>query len=274
MTAQPEAPVRLSALAPGLFCLASGAQNGFLLDLGQEPEAEGPSWVWIDPGPAEITAALLETARPLLGEQLEKLGLLVVSHLDSAALGAVPELCRRAPRARVMMTQETWNFAALTGIPEARVAIAERYRQGFRLSGDGRPLEVLLTPYAQYTAAFLLYDPHSATLFSADLLAGGRDVDDNGELWARACDWPRVAAFQMHHMPCATALRWSLERIHALPRLDRVCPHHGGLLQGEVLTSFMSHLGSLRVGADLLPGAEAELFSGRSAAPPSCPPGT
>lgn len=272
MNGQPDPPVRLSELAPGLFCLASGAQNGFLLDLGAETGAEGPTWVWIDPGPAEKTAALLEKARPLLGEHLENLGLLVVSHLDSAALGAVPELCRRAPRARVMMTQETWNFAALTGIPEVRVAIAERYRQGFRLSGDTRPLEVVLTPYAQYTAAFLLYDPHSATLFSADLLAGGRGADDHGELWARACDWPRVAAFQMHHMPCAAALRWSLERIDALPRLDRVCPHHGGLLQAEVLTSFLSHLRSLRVGADLLPGAEVEFFSRENAVPPSCPP--
>lgn len=263
--------VLLTPLAPGLFCLASGAQNGFLLDLGTDTGTESPSWVWIDPGPAEKTAELLAAAQPLLGENLEKLGLLVVSHLDSAALGAVPELCRRAPRAKVMMTQETWNFAALTGIPESRVAIAERYRQGFRLAGEGRSLETILTPYAQYTAAFLLYDPHTGTLFSADLLAGGRAVDDPG-IWARACDWPRVAAFQMHHMPCSTALRWSLERISALPRLERVCPHHGGLLTGAVLSTFLDHLGSLKVGADLLPGAaEAEWLS-RPAAPPSSPP--
>ena len=261
-------------LGPGIYLLSTGAQQGYLVDLALGSGGNGSTWVWIDPGPAEALPDLLEKTRELLGPELERLALLVASHLDPDALGAIPELCRRARRARVMMPQETWNFASLTGIPEARVVIAERFRHGFRLPETGRGFDVVLTPYSQYTAAFLLYEPQSATLFSADLLAGGGDVQSAAPRWATDCDWPRVAAYQMRHMPCSAAIRWSLEQIAALPRLELICPHHGGLLRGEVMRSFLARLGELPVGADLLagPGEAAPNLVSSAAAPPSCQP--
>lgn len=269
----------LLELRPGIFQLSTGDQNGYLIDLGSGSKADEATWVWIDPGPREAVEELVAASADLLGKDLARLGLLVASHLDSTSLGALPELCRKAPKTKILMTQETWNFASLTGIPEARVAIAERFRNGFRLPQAGHGLEILLTPYAQYTAAFLLYESRSGSLFSADFLAGKRDRG-RASAWADDCDWPQVAAFQMRHMPCSAALAWSLERIAALPKLEFLCPHHGGMLRGDVLRRFLTRLRTLKVGADLLESPSDERKSASSmadltfAGQPSCPPPT
>ncbi|MCG8454953.1 MAG: hypothetical protein MI919_01630, partial [Holophagales bacterium] len=198
--------------ARGVVRLSGESRNGqgrrrwssHLLELGGR-------WVWIDPGPAEAREPLLATAGEILGSW-DHLGLVVVTCLENEALGNLPEVLSAGQRALALMTLECWSFVELMEVPVDRVLLAGRYRDGLRLGASGARLDIVLHPYIQFTGAFLVREPESGSLFTGGLLASSGLGP-----WTSDGDWPAIEEYARRHMPCRSALRWSVDRIRTLP---------------------------------------------------------
>jgi flavorubredoxin len=224
--------------------------NSYLLRLSAEPPGDAaPHWLWVDPGGADRLAALEPPVRRLMGDDAPLL--VVATGLAEGAVGALPAVMEHFPQALLLTNFDTWNFLSITGVPEERVRLVERYRPGLRFPGIDRGLQVVANPYGQFTGALLLFEPRSGCLLSGELLAGEAG-EARPTLFATQEDWPAIRQLQERRMPCNAALRWTLDRVRQLEGLRWICPQSGPLLHGEVLPDFLRRLEGLPVGADLL----------------------
>jgi len=97
---------------------------------------------------------------------------------------------------------------------------------------------------------FHVYDQRSRTLFTGDL---GASLVPEGDTEPVVTDFAaHVAAmegFHRRYLPCNRAVTLYLERVRDLA-VDRVCPQHGKVMEGDDVGRFFDWLARLDVGLD------------------------
>lgn len=122
--------------------------------------------------------------------------------------------------------------------------------EGMRIKiGDlGVEVEAIPAHYCHSSGNFSLYDPLAGILFSGDI---GSALVPSHEAGLIVTDFDQhiqyMKGFHLRWMPSTTALRSWTQRIRALkPRM--ICPQHGSVFQGDMVTKLLDWLDSLEVG--------------------------
>ena len=122
--------------------------------------------------------------------------------------------------------------------------------EGMRIKiGDlGVEGEAVPAHYCHSSGNFSLYDPLAGILFSGDI---GSALVPSHEAGLIVTDFDQhiqyMKGFHLRWMPSTTALRSWTQRIRALkPRM--ICPQHGSVFQGDMVTTLLDWLDSLEVG--------------------------
>ncbi|MDD5277606.1 MAG: FprA family A-type flavoprotein [Methylovulum sp.] len=158
----------------------------------------------------------------------DEITVIVLNHLEPDHTGALPELMRRAPNARLYISQKAQTMVK---------ALLKQDTLSFTpvLTGDGvslgdRTLQFLHTPYLHWPDTQCTYLPEEQTLFSGDVF--GCHFCDNRLFNDEVGDFRFSFEYYYAHImrPFKEYVNRALELIEPLP-LQHIAPAHGPLLR-------------------------------------------
>jgi glyoxylase-like metal-dependent hydrolase (beta-lactamase superfamily II) len=209
----------------------------------------------IDPGPPVDLESLSGKVSTLIGG-LSKVNMVFANHQDPDVVGNLPYLAKLNPKCFFLATEDTWRLVNLFGLEMKNFRPVERFTNQRILLPSGQRLQFILTPFCHFRGAVMLYDLESRILFTGDLLGGIAAP----QLAATEANWTGIKAFHQLYMPSNDALRLAVERIrHLDPAPIMIAPQHGGLIQGELIETFLARMEALPVGLDILSSLKEQL---------------
>ncbi len=158
----------------------------------------------------------------------DEITVIVLNHLEPDHTGALPELMRRAPNARLYISQKAQTMVK---------ALLKQDSLAFTpvLTGDGvslgdRTLQFLHTPYLHWPDTQCTYLPEEKTLFSGDVF--GCHFCDSRLFNDEVGDFRFSFEYYYAHImrPFKDYVNRALELIEPLP-LQHIAPAHGPLLR-------------------------------------------
>lgn len=205
--------------------------------------------VLIDPGSIPdfpvVMRKIIDLANP------QAIGLIVASHQDPdvcSNLAVVEDVIER-PDLQIAAHSATLRLIRHFGLRSPLLAVD---RCDWRVSlPSGRVLEFIHTPHLHCAGSIMTFDRATGTLFSSDLF-GASD-----EAWALFGDTGYTGSMTGWHqamMPANHLLRGCMARLRTLP-IQRICPQHGSVIEGEGIERAIAHLERLPVGLDLMGSA-------------------
>jgi serine/threonine-protein kinase len=202
----------------------------------------------IDPGPPTDLSVVTQKTSAVLGS-LRRLDFVFLSHPDpDVGAGAAP-IQQRAPRARVVCSEDTFRLAQFYGLDPARFLAVESFEGGRCKLATGHELVFVPTPFCHFQGAVMVYDPESRVLFSGDLFGGARSK----ELGWSDKSWAGVEIFHQLTMPSRRALELAVERVRRLdPPPTLIAPQHGALVTGDDVPRMLEQVSRMSVGLDLM----------------------
>jgi glyoxylase-like metal-dependent hydrolase (beta-lactamase superfamily II) len=211
-----------------------------------------------DPGTKVDIPNLMEAADQLIGG-LQNIHLIFLSHQDPDVSSNTPALLQIAPSSLVIASIDTWRLVKMYGIHESRFRPFEGFRSSWvNVKKTGHRVQFLSARFCHFRGALMCYDPESGVLFTGDFL-GGTDSRTSEGIWADEDSWEGISLFHQIYMPSSKAVKASLDRIARLnPMPDVIAPQHGDPIRGDLVPEFISRLGSLKVGLDLLDEGEPQ----------------
>jgi len=173
---------------------------------------------------------------------------IVVSHQDPDVCGnlAVVEDVIGHDNLQILCHSKTLRLIRHYGLKSKEYVVDEQ-DYVFRLK-NGRELKFIPTPFLHAPGAIATWDSKSATLFSADLFGG---VSQEWSLFAGQQYLEAMCAFHQLYMPSNEILKAGLSVFAGLT-IQRICPQHGSILEGEQITEALEALSNLPCGINLL----------------------
>ena len=209
----------------------------------------------IDPGPPVDLESLNSKVSALIGS-LGKVNMAFFNHQDPDVVGNLPYLAKLNPNCFFLGTEDTWRLVNLLGLEMKNFRPVERFLNQRIVLPSGQRLQFIPTPFCHFRGAVMLYDFESRILFTGDLLGGIAAP----HLTATKENWTGIKAFHQLYMPSNDALRLAVERIRNLePAPLMIAPQHGGIIQGDLIESFLEKLEELPVGLDILRSLHEQL---------------
>ena len=211
-----------------------------------------------DPGTKVDIPNLMEAADHLIGG-LQNIHLIFLSHQDPDVSSNTPALLQIAPSSLVIASIDTWRLVKMYGIHESRFRAFEGFKSSsVNVKATGHRVQFVSARYCHFRGGLMCYDPESGVLFTGDFL-GGTDSRTSDGIWADESSWDGISLFHQIYMPSSKAMKDSLDRIARLnPMPDVIAPQHGDPFRGDLIPEFISRLGSLKVGLDLLDATEPQ----------------
>jgi NADH oxidase (H2O-forming) len=153
---------------------------------------------------------------------------IVLNHLEPDHTGALPELMRRAPQARLFISQKAQSM--LKGLLKRDELSFTPVITGDSVSLGDRRLQFLHTPYLHWPDTQCTYAPEEAMLFSGDVF--GCHFCDNRLFNDQAGDFRFSFEYYYAHImrPFKEYVVRALELIEPLP-LTLIAPTHGPILR-------------------------------------------
>jgi flavorubredoxin len=206
--------------------------------------------VLIDPGSIPDFHVVMRKVLDVVNA--EQITLIIASHQDPDVCGnlAVVEEVINHPDLEIVATGNTIRLIRSLGL---RSRFFEAECNGLRrVLKSGRVLELVPTPFLHSPGAMMTVDVKTKTAFTSDLFGG---VSKDWSLFASgtAC-LDAMTTFHQRYMPSNALLRRCMEQIEQR-KLERICPQHGSILEGEQLEAAIAHLKGLPVGLDLMDAA-------------------
>jgi flavorubredoxin len=151
-------------------------------------------------------------------------------------------------RLDIIATPNTVRLLRALGLRSSFYDVEEH---GFRrVLRSGRELEFVPTPFLHAPGAMVTVDVKTRTAFTSDLFGG---LSQDWSLFAEGNFLEAMTRFHQAYMPSNQLLRAGLSRLRNL-RLERLCPQHGSVLEGDQIEAAFDHLEALPCGVDLLEG--------------------
>jgi flavorubredoxin len=153
---------------------------------------------------------------------------IVLNHLEPDHTGALPELMKRAPQARLFISQKAQSM--LKGLLKQEELSFTPVLTGDSVSLGDRSLHFLHTPYLHWPDTQCTYLPEEATLFSGDVF--GCHFCDNRLFNDRVGDFRFSFEYYYAHImrPFKEYVLKALELIEPLP-IKLIAPTHGPILR-------------------------------------------
>ncbi len=209
----------------------------------------------IDPGPPLDFDQLNQKVTSIVGG-LGKVNMIFANHQDPDVVGCLPYLAKINPNAYFLASEDTWRLVRLFGLNSKYFRAVERFKDGRAVLPSGHQIHFIATPFCHFRGAVMLYDPDTRILFSGDLLGG---IASPG-LFAGIDNWIGIKAFHQLYMPSNAALRLAVQKIRQLdPAPVMIAPQHGGILEGELIETFLERLENLQVGLDIITSLHDQL---------------
>jgi serine/threonine protein kinase/glyoxylase-like metal-dependent hydrolase (beta-lactamase superfamily II) len=201
----------------------------------------------VDPGPPRDLDVITQKVEKVIGS-LEQLDYVFLNHHDPDVASNAAPIQQRAPRARVICSEDTFRLAHFYGLDAARYTAAESFVGGRTTLATGHEIVFVPTPFCPFRGATMLYDSLSRVLFTGDLFGGARATD----LVASDRSWPGVEMFHQVYMPSRRALALAVAAIRTLePPPTLLAPQHGALVGGDDVPRMLDRIERLEVGLDL-----------------------
>lgn len=153
---------------------------------------------------------------------------IVLNHLEPDHTGALPELMRRAPQARLFISQKAQSM--LKGLLKDDELAYTPVVTGHSVSLGDRSLQFLHTPYLHWPDTQCTYSPEEKILFSGDVF--GCHFCDNRLYNDRVGDFRFSFDYYYAHImrPFKEYVLRALELIEPLP-ISLIAPTHGPILR-------------------------------------------
>lgn len=209
----------------------------------------------IDPGPPVDLDTVAAKITDVI-DNVARVNMIYVNHQDPDVVGNLPYFTRMNPSCHILATEDTWRLVNLLGLNGKFFRPIERFSTTRVSLPSGHRLQFVATPFCHFRGACMLYDLESRILFSGDLLGG---IAAQG-LFATEQNWTGIKAFHQLYMPSNDALKLAVDRIRKLnPAPLMIAPQHGGIIQGELIETFLNRLESLQVGLDIIVALKDQL---------------
>jgi flavorubredoxin len=158
----------------------------------------------------------------------DEIRVIVLNHLEPDHTGALPELMRRAPQARLFISQKAQSM--LKGLLKQEELSFTPVVTGDSVSLGDRSLNFLHTPYLHWPDTQCTYLPEEAMLFSGDVF--GCHFCDNRLFNDQVGDFRFSFEYYYAHImrPFKEYVLRALEIIEPLP-LELIAPTHGPILR-------------------------------------------
>ncbi|MDO9106889.1 MAG: FprA family A-type flavoprotein [Methylovulum sp.] len=161
----------------------------------------------------------------------DEISVIVLNHLEPDHTGALPELMRRAPNARLYISQKAQSMvkALLKQDDFAFTPVLT----GDQVSLGDRTLEFFHTPYLHWPDTQCTYLPEEKTLFSGDVF--GCHFCDSRLFNDEVGDFRFSFEYYYAHImrPFKDYVNRALDLIEPLLPLQRIAPAHGPLLRDQ-----------------------------------------
>ncbi len=206
---------------------------------------DDPDVVLIDPGSVPHFPIVMRKVIDLVDPGTIRA--VVVSHQDPDVCGSLPVVEEVVQRDDLLIAAHTNSVRLVRhyGLSSDFYAV-DTHDMRLTLEG-GRVLEFIATPFLHSPGAIATYDTKTRTLFSGDLFGA---ISADWSLFAEGDYLSPMTPFHQAYMPSNAVLRSCIERLERL-RIDRICPQHGSVLEGDAVTRAYEHLKSLPCGNDL-----------------------
>ncbi len=206
----------------------------------------------IDPGSPVDFPVISQKVSELIGD-MANLNVYSINHQDpDVAMNAV-FIKNINPRAICITSEDNWRLVSHYEINPRSVKLIDDFKDFSVKFATGHELIYVPSPYCHFKGAFLTYDPQTRVLFTGDLFAGISRSENINSLWAGEEEWDGIVAFHQLYMPTNKALRHTIDAIRRIkPEPIMIAPQHGGIIQIDLLDTFLERMYNLKVGADLL----------------------
>lgn len=177
-----------------------------------------------------------------------QISLVVASHQD-------PDVCGNLAIVEDVIEREDLKIAAHTNtirLIQHQALTSEFYpveKNDYSLSlKSGRTLKFLFVPFLHSPGAIVTYDTKSKSLFSGDIFGA---ISEDWDLFAGKGFPENMQSFHQAYMPANTHLKQAMERFEAMD-IDRICPQHGSVIEGDQVQVAIDYLKQLPCGLDLI----------------------
>jgi flavorubredoxin len=188
-----------------------------------------------------IMRKVLEVVNP------RTISLIVASHQDPDVCGnlAIVEDVINNQELQIAAHSNTIRLINHYGIISKRYVIDENNYSIILKSG--RKLEFIYAPYLHSPGAIVTYDHKTKSLFTGDLFGG---ISKDWTLFADENYLENMKAFHQKYMPSNAILKNFLEKLSNY-KIERICPQHGSVLEGDEVRKAIEFLKELPCGIDL-----------------------
>ena len=214
-----------------------------------------PFHLLVDPASSCDFQVVLQKLEELLGD-LDAVDAILLNHQDPDMSASVADLIKGPLGDRpVLCSDDTGELIHnYYDLSEEHFVSLEDYPSGLVLpSGD--TVHPLFAPFGHHRGATMLFEPQRGVLFSGDLfssLSNPHRVEEH-HLAFQDDDRLGLRAFHQIHMPTREVMRQAIDAISDLPApLQRIAPHHGGIIERDAFDAVFEELYDLPVGVDLL----------------------
>lgn len=188
-----------------------------------------------------IMRKVLEVVNP------QTISLIVTSHQDPDVCGnlAIVEDVIDNPTLQIAAHSNSMRLINHYGIVSNRYIVDEN--QYTITLKSGRKLEFIYAPYLHSPGAIVTYDHKTQTLFSGDLFGA---ISKEWSLFPDNNYLEGLKSFHQKYMPSNQILKNFLLKI-ATYKIQRICPQHGSVLEGDEVKKAIEFLMDLPCGIDL-----------------------
>ncbi|MGZ8225658.1 MAG: FprA family A-type flavoprotein [Methylococcaceae bacterium] len=161
----------------------------------------------------------------------DEITVIVLNHLEPDHTGALPELMRRAPKARLYISQKAQTMVKAL-LKQDELAFTP-VLTGDKVSLGDRTLEFFHTPYLHWPDTQCTYLPEEKTLFSGDVF--GCHFCDARLFNDEVGDFRFSFEYYYAHImrPFKDYVNRALDLIEPLLPLNKIAPAHGPLLRDQ-----------------------------------------
>ena len=204
----------------------------------------------LDPGGVHLFARVVAGVSRFIS--LDRIEGIIFSHQDPDVSSGIA-LWLGVTKAKVYISALWTRFLPHFGIvDQSRVTAIEDCKDRALALPSGSRLRFVPTHFMHSPGAWSVFDEKSRILFSSDV---GAAIFPEGDERLFIEDFPStipyVEGFHKRYIACnAVARRW----VEIVRRLDpdMIAPQHGGVYKGAAVGAFLSWLGGLRCGVDLI----------------------
>ncbi|MCA9299007.1 MAG: hypothetical protein KDA28_08070 [Phycisphaerales bacterium] len=235
-------------VAPGVFHLGVKDEQNSWANIPYLV-VEGDDAMVIDPGSArpEFYSTVVRKIHEVVDPRTIRH--LVVQHQDPDLCAALPLLEQLAsPEVRIYTPVESLLLVQHYGARAPLVGVEDG--ETIELGGS-RPITFFMTPYAHFIGSMVTYDERTRTLFTSDAFGGFTTGDD---VYAGPQYPEFLTMFLGQYLGSKRALEYALKRIEQLvagPGVDRFCPQHGCVIEGELVPVYLQAAHALDVGHEV-----------------------